>query len=90
MDTQLRVLEAEKTLDETRPPLGELLARWKATVESALRQLAATPESVLLEPRFVGRARLPSTLLGLLFHAAEHASRHTGQVVTTAKIVRGL
>lgn len=90
MDTQLRVLAAEKTLDETRPPLGELLARWKATVESALRQLAATPESVLLEPRFVGRARLPSTLLGLLFHAAEHASRHTGQVVTMAKIVRGL
>jgi uncharacterized damage-inducible protein DinB len=29
-------------------------------------------------------------VLGLLFHAAEHASRHTGQVVTTTKIVRAL
>jgi uncharacterized damage-inducible protein DinB len=37
-----------------------------------------------------GRARLPSTVLGLLFHAAEHASRHTGQIVTTSKLVRGL
>jgi uncharacterized damage-inducible protein DinB len=43
---------------------------------------------VLLEFRGVGRAQLPSNVLGLLFHAAEHASRHTGQVVTTAKIVR--
>jgi uncharacterized damage-inducible protein DinB len=25
----------------------------------------------------------------LLFHAAEHASRHTGQLVTTARILRG-
>jgi hypothetical protein len=27
--------------------------------------------------------------LGLLFHAAEHAQRHVGQLVTTAKIIRG-
>jgi hypothetical protein len=25
----------------------------------------------------------------LLFHAAEHAQRHVGQLVTTAKIIRG-
>jgi uncharacterized damage-inducible protein DinB len=66
----------------------ELLAGWRDGVEGALAQLAATPESVLLEFRGVGRAQLPSNVLGLLFHAAEHASRHTGQVVTTAKIVR--
>ena len=38
----------------------------------------------------VGRAGLPSTVRGLLFHAAEHAQRHAGQIVTTAKIVRAL
>jgi uncharacterized damage-inducible protein DinB len=27
--------------------------------------------------------------IGLLFHAAEHATRHVGQAVTTAKILRG-
>jgi hypothetical protein len=26
----------------------------------------------------------------LLFHAAEHTQRHTGQVITTSKIIRGL
>jgi len=70
--------------------LEALLAGWQSVIQRALTQLAATPESSLAEPRFVGRARLPSTVLGLLFHAAEHAQRHTGQLVTTAKIVRSL
>jgi uncharacterized damage-inducible protein DinB len=38
----------------------------------------------------VGSRRLPSNVLGLLCHAAEHATRHTGQAITTAKVVRGL
>jgi hypothetical protein len=39
----------------------------------------------MLEARGVGRAQLPSTVLGLLFHAAEHTQRHVGQLTTTAK-----
>ena len=50
----------------------------------------ATDPATLLEPRGVGRKRLPSNVLGLLFHAAEHTQRHVGQLVTTAKVVRGL
>ncbi len=88
-DTQLRTLSAEKTLTQTRPALAVLADAWRETVEAALRQLAETPEAILTEARFVGRARLPSTVIGLLFHAAEHASRHTGQLVTMAKVVRG-
>jgi hypothetical protein len=47
-------------------------------------------EADLLTARAVGRRQLPSNVLGLLFHAAEHTQRHTGQVITTSKIVRGL
>jgi uncharacterized damage-inducible protein DinB len=83
--TQKAALAAERT---PGPGAEELLAGWRAGVERALAQLAATQESVLLEFRGVGRAQLPSNVLGLLFHAAEHASRHTGQVVTAAKIVK--
>ena len=86
--SQFAALEAERELDRTRPSLEWLLDAWHAAVEAALQQIAATPESILLEPRVVGRGRLPSTVLGLLFHSAEHAQRHTGQIVTTAKIVR--
>jgi uncharacterized damage-inducible protein DinB len=84
---QLAALSAEAEPGDPAPAAGDLLEAWRRGVERALAQLAATPEETLRDPREVGRARLPSTVLGLLFHAAEHASRHTGQAVTTAKMV---
>jgi uncharacterized damage-inducible protein DinB len=89
-DLQRDTLERERSLSAIRPALNHLLTAWHTAVANALQQLASTSEASLLEPRVVGRAQLPSTVLGLLFHAAEHASRHTGQIVTTAKLVRGL
>ncbi len=88
--TQRRALAAEESPGEPLPTLEALLERWAATTRRAMEQLSRTAESLLGEPRLVGREQLPSTVLGLLFHAAEHAQRHTGQLVTTVKIVRGL
>ena len=85
---QRATLDRERALTDERPQLHRLLAEWHETVAAALRQLSSTSEADLQSPRAVGRARLPSTVLGLLFHAAEHASRHTGQIVTTAKLIR--
>lgn len=89
-DVQKRQLAAERPAPGERAALNRLLSDWRVAVDSAMRQLSRTPEDALLSPRFVGRAQLPSTVLGLLFHAAEHASRHTGQVVTTCKFLRAL
>jgi uncharacterized damage-inducible protein DinB len=88
-DAQKKTLAAERPQPAARPELGALLEGWREAVAAALRQLASTPEDSLLAPRAVGRAELPSNVLGLVFHAAEHASRHAGQVVTTAKILAG-
>src|SRR6185436_17959485 len=71
-----------------RGDAAALVAAFDAAVERALAQLRETDETRLTEPREVGRARLPSTVLGLLFHAAEHTQRHIGQLVTTSMIVR--
>ena len=79
----------EKDIATIKPSVVELVAKWHAAVDAALAQLSATPESSLLDARAVGKAQLPTTVLGAIFHAAEHASRHTGQIVTTAKVVRG-
>ena len=65
-----------------------LVAAFELQVDRALAQLRETPDSTLLEPRGVGRLQLPSTVLGLLFHAAEHTQRHVGQIVTTARIAQ--
>lgn len=61
-----------------------------AQIDRALDQLRRTPAETLEEVREVGRARLPSTVLGILYHAAEHTARHVGQLITTLKVVRGL
>jgi hypothetical protein len=57
-------------------------------ITSFLTYLSSVDETVLSEARMVGRKGLPSTVLGLLFHAAEHTMRHVGQLLVTAAIVR--
>lgn len=64
-----------------------LLAAVEAAVARAVDQLRDTRQDTLLDRRLVGRAQLPSTVVGLLFHAAEHTQRHVGQAVTTARFV---
>ena len=88
-DAQRRAGGTEETPGDAQDPAA-LLAGVSAAVDAALAQLRATGSATLLEPRAVGRAGLPSTVLGLVFHAAEHAQRHTGQVIATAKVVRAL
>jgi len=84
---QVAALAVEDTPDLEAGAAAALTAGFDAAVERALVQLRATSQSTLLEPRGVGRARLPSTVLGLLFHAAEHTQRHVGQLVTTVKVI---
>ena len=85
-DGQKAALGKEK--DPPRTDAAPLLADFRRTVDAALAQIRATPPESLADARAVGRAALPTTVLGLIFHAAEHSQRHAGQVVTTAKVVR--
>jgi uncharacterized damage-inducible protein DinB len=87
-DAQLQVLkqESEPDLDLTA---DDLLAAFDAAVERSLDQLRETNEETLTHARLVGRARMPSTVGGLLFHAAEHTQRHVGLAVTTRKWTAG-
>ena len=89
-DAQKAALAAERTLTEPRPGIDDLVRGWHDTVQRCLHQLEKTPNSLLDEPRGVGRMQVPSNVRGLLFHGAEHATRHVGQIITTAKIIRGL
>jgi tRNA threonylcarbamoyl adenosine modification protein YjeE len=71
------------------PATGEELhAEVAAAIDAAIAQVRATPTDTLFDPRTVGRARLPTTVFGLLVHAAEHSARHAGQMITTSLLVR--
>lgn len=85
---QLAALASERTVHEDRPELPRLLARFSAGLEAAVDYLRTVPRDSLLLPREVGRKRMRSTTLGLIFHAAEHSSRHAGQIVTLTRIVQ--
>ena len=64
-----------------------LLERFKRQIKTAIIQLQNTNEDALKEYRGVGRKQLPSTVIGLLVHAAEHTMRHVGQLSVTVKIL---
>lgn len=75
---------AEQGLD-AETLLGEL----DAALSRAMTEIRSLREADLLDPRGVGREYLPSNVLGLVFHAAEHATRHAGQAITTARVIAG-
>lgn len=83
-EKQLEYLSAEGIQNETNN-LVSLLASFDLQVQRAIEQLKTTDETTLTMPKVVGRKQLPSTTIGLLFHAAEHSMRHTGQLRVTAK-----
>jgi hypothetical protein len=88
-EAQLRFLRAEGEPGDPPAMLASVVAEAVAAVDRALDQLRATSAEQVYQERRVGRAGLPSTVLGLIVHAAEHSTRHVGQAITTAKIVIG-
>jgi uncharacterized damage-inducible protein DinB len=82
---QIETLKQEAVPGAT---LDELLADVDRQLSAAEERIRAIPLSSLYEARWVGKKRLPTTVLGLLVHVAEHTQRHLGQAITTAKLAR--
>ena len=66
--------------------LDELLAGVDRALRRAEEMIRSIDTATLAEPRFVGRKRLPTTVIGLLTHIAEHTQRHLGQAISAAKL----
>lgn len=83
--TQMETLRREHEAGADRE---ELLAGIEAAFRQAETVVRALDPATLTEPREIGRKRLPSTVIGLLTHIAEHTQRHVGQAISAAKLVR--
>ena len=68
--------------------LEELLAAVDRALRRAVEIIRAIDPARLAEPRWVGRKRLPTTVMGLLVHIAEHTQRHLGQAICAAQLAR--
>jgi hypothetical protein len=86
---QREALHVEELPGDPPASLASLVAQANAVIERSLTQLRHTSPGALLDKRRVGRTHLPSNVLGLVMHAAEHSTRHLGQAITTALILRG-
>lgn len=84
-ETQLAYLAAEGLPNEQS--VTALVEQFNQQVDQALQQLRHTDVQTLTETRGVGRAQLPSTVLGLYVHSAEHTMRHLGQLLVTVRML---
>jgi uncharacterized damage-inducible protein DinB len=84
---ELRGLETEAAPGATGE---ELLAELDAAFARAEAMVRALDPATLADPREVGRKRLPTTVIGLLTHIAEHIQRHVGQAISAAKLARAI
>jgi uncharacterized damage-inducible protein DinB len=81
---QLQALSAEMDPSGTRETIFKEL---RENLEATRERLDAIVRQPLDQPIKIGRKGLPTTLAGLLIHAAEHTQRHVGQAITTAKVI---
>ena len=88
-EEQFLYLEEES---QEHPELNsqELKNRLNSAVGIAIEKLKSVNILELTETRYLGRKRISVTLIGLLFHSAEHSMRHLGQALVTAKMLTNL
>lgn len=86
-ETQLNWLAAEGKIPERPVTTDELVQYFNRQVAHAIASIGATPGAHLFDARGVGRAQIPTTVMGLMVHAAEHTMRHLGQLLVTVKVV---
>jgi len=83
-EAQFAFLHSEKDAGGTRQ---ELLARIAAAMEHASQAVQALDPELLTSPRTVGRKHLPTTVIGIAIHLAEHTQRHVGQTITICNFI---
>jgi uncharacterized damage-inducible protein DinB len=84
---QLGDLKAEETGSESFAELKAEVERSFAKAAARISELAGADFDTF---RGVGRKQLPTSVGGALIHVADHTQRHTGQIVTTSKVLKAL
>ena len=87
-EEQRAAAKAEREPGPHDATTASLVAAIERTIDEAMNRLRRMDPAKVYEPREVGRLKLPSTVIGSMFHAAEHAQRHCGQLLGTSRVVR--
>ena len=87
-DAQRSALVLEREPSIVLADVPSVLAALDARIDAAVVELKTIDPATLGMWRGVGRAQLPSTVMGCLVHGAEHGMRHVGQLSVTLRVVR--
>jgi hypothetical protein len=87
-EAQLHSLSIEGKQAETPSTMAQLIDNFDKQVELAINELKEVNVNTLTDVRGVGRKQIPTTLIGLYVHAAEHSMRHIGQLLVTTRILK--
>jgi hypothetical protein len=85
---QLQYLSAEGKQEKKSVDVSALLKTFHGQVNLSLKQLSETDPGTLTDKREIGRQKIPTTLVGLYVHAAEHSMRHIGQLLVTVRLIK--
>jgi hypothetical protein len=85
---QMDALLIEGKEEKSSSSAKELIEELDKQIDNAIKELISVKEDTLTEARGVGRKQIPTTLIGLYFHAAEHSMRHIGQLLVTVRILK--
>jgi uncharacterized damage-inducible protein DinB len=84
---QLAALKTELDPPTDHASAAEARAEFRTGLARAADRIRSISPDRFADPCGIGRKQLPTTVAGLLVHCADHTQRHTGQLVTTAKII---
>jgi DinB family protein len=75
---------------EMEPGAGRLtlLEEINEALHQSEQVIRALDPTILSDSRSVGRKGLPTTVIGLVVHLAEHTQRHVGELIVTTKLAR--
>ncbi|MEO9051078.1 MAG: DinB family protein [Ginsengibacter sp.] len=87
-EDQMHSLSLEGDKEKTALSVQELLQQLDDQINRAIVELKQVNEDTLTEVRGIGRKQIPTTLIGLYFHTAEHSMRHIGQLLVTVRVLK--
>lgn len=85
---QMHSLSLEGEEENKSSSMKQMISNLDQRISMAVEELKTIHVETLTEARGVGRKQIPTTLIGLYFHAAEHSMRHVGQLLVTVKLLK--
>lgn len=87
-DKQMDEISMEGNKEKTSLSMKQMLDQLNNRITDAVNELKNVNPDSLTEFRGIGRKQIPTTLLGLYVHSAEHSMRHIGQLLVTVRVLK--